>query len=357
MMIEFRHLFLRLGTFALKDVSIRIGKGDYYFIIGPSGAGKTVILEAISGLHLPDEGEILMNGRDVSLVPPEKRRIALVYQDYSLFPHMTVEKNIGFGLLMQKTDPKEIKSRVDELLVQFKIEHIRMRYPGTLSGGEQQRVAIARALASDPEVLLLDEPFAALDPITREQMIADLLRIHRENDLTVIQVTHSREEIQRMATRCAVIIDGICVQEGAVGAVFETPENSAVARFIGMENIIPGSVSTNESGLVSVDVSGKSIIAVSDVSSGSPVDVVFRAADVTIYRGEGDVRTAQNHFKARITALVPLGGPLTEVYLDAGFPIVALVTRRFAEDLDFITGLDVLISIKASAIRVIEKSL
>jgi ABC-type Fe3+/spermidine/putrescine transport system ATPase subunit len=356
MMIEFRHLFLRLGAFALQDVSIKIERGDYYFIIGPSGAGKTVIMEAIAGLHLPDEGEILMDGRDISLVPPEKRRIALVYQDYSLFPHMTVEDNIGFGMLMQKKTRDEIRSRVDELLTQFKIEQIRMRYPVTLSGGEQQRVAIARALASDPEVLLLDEPFAALDPITREQMIADLQRIHRESDLTIIQVTHAREEILRMATRCAVIIDGICVQEGAVGSVFEMPENSAVARFIGMENIIPGSVSTKESGLVSVDVSGKSIIAVSDASPGSPVDVVFRAADVTIYHGDGDVRTAQNHFRARITALVPLGGPLTEVYLDAGFPIVALVTSRFAEDLAFTTGMELLISIKASAIRVIEKS-
>ncbi|MBR1369216.1 ABC transporter [Methanocalculus chunghsingensis] len=353
-MIEFDKLSLRLGDFYLQDVSIRINRGDYYFIIGPSGAGKTVILEAIAGLHLPDSGMITIDDRNVAALPPEKRRIALVYQDYSLFPHMSVEKNIGFGLRMQKCSKEEIHRRVSRLLEQFGIVHLKKRYPGTLSGGEQQRVAIARALASDPEILLLDEPFAALDPITREQIIMDLLRIHRKKNLTIVQVTHSREEIMRMANRCAVIIDGICVQEGPVESVFQNPGSTVVARFIGMDNVIPGVIIARSSGLTTINLGGKSITAVSDASPGDPVEIAFRAIDVTVELHNGFISSAQNRFIATITAVVPLGGPLTQVHMDAGFPILALVTTLSAEQLDFSPGMDVVASIKASAIKVIE---
>ncbi|KUG19589.1 molybdenum transport atp-binding protein modc [hydrocarbon metagenome] len=354
-MIEFRQVSLTLGDFALREVSLRIKKGDYYFIIGPSGAGKTVILEAIAGLHLPDRGEIFIEGRDVSAVPPEKRRIALVYQDYSLFPHMKVEANIGFSLMLQRRPKEDIQKRVAELLEKFGIAQIKHRFPGTLSGGEQQRVAIARALASEPDILLLDEPFASLDPLTREQILNDIKRIHRENGITIVQVTHAREEILRMATGCAVIIDGVCIQEGAVDQVFQAPESTAVARFVGMENILAGVVAGSADGLAFLDVAGRRITAVSDASRGTAVDVAFRAGDVTLQLEGGDGSTALNRFSATITAVVPLGGPLTEVYLDAGFPIVALVTRRSAEDLDFAPGMSVSASIKASAIRIIPK--
>lgn len=354
MMIEFKKLSLRLGAFHLQDLSIRIDRGDYYFIIGPSGAGKTVILEAIAGLHLPDSGEVTIDGRHSTAIPPEKRGIALVYQDYSLFPHMSVEKNIGFGLRMQKCSKEEIQRRVSGLLEQFDIVHLQNRYPGTLSGGEQQRVAIARALASDPDILLLDEPFAALDPITREQIILDLLRIHRERKLTIVQVTHSREEIMRMATRCAVIINGECVQEGRVRSVFENPESTVIARFIGMENIIPGVVGGRISGLASVDVRGESVIAISGVSPGKKVEILFRAADVMVQLVDGQKSSVQNRFSATITAVVPLGGSLTQVHLDAGFPIIALVTTLSVEDLKLVPGMEVVASIKASAIKVLE---
>ncbi|TAJ44505.1 ABC transporter ATP-binding protein [Methanofollis fontis] len=352
-MIEFRHVSLSLGAFSLRDVSLQIHEGDYYFIIGPSGAGKTVILESIAGLHLPDSGSVLIGGEDASSVPPERRRVTLVYQDYSLFPHMTVEQNIGFGLRMQRMDKGLIRERVDALLSQFGIAHLRDRYPGTMSGGEQQRVAIARALAVEPEILLLDEPFAALDPVTRESLMSDLQQIHQERRLTIVQVTHAREETLRLATRLAVIIDGSLVQEDVTGVVFEAPHSTAVARFVGMENILHGTVETNVEGLATIRVGNRTIEAVTDIVPGSTVDVVFRAADVTLSRTDCTDVSARNQFEGGITAVVPMGGPLTEVRLDVGFPVTALVTSRSAEEGELRPGMRVTISVKASAVHVI----
>ena len=191
-MIEFDRVSLALGSFSLNDVSLTIGRGDYYFIVGPSGAGKTVLLETIAGLHRPESGRVLLRGEEITTLPPEKRRVALVYQDYSLFPHMKVADNVGYGLKMQRRDKARIRERVADLLQQFGIDHLADRYPATLSGGEQQRVALARSIAVDPDVLLLDEPLSALDPVSKEKFIRDLQRIHREHNLTIVQVSHSR---------------------------------------------------------------------------------------------------------------------------------------------------------------------
>jgi molybdate/tungstate transport system ATP-binding protein len=350
-MIEFKHVSLALGDFSLKDVSLSIEKGDYYFIIGPSGAGKTVVLEAIAGLHLPDTGQVLIRGEDVSAVPPEKRRIALVYQDYSLFPHMTVRENIAFGPKMQRLSKDEVARRTERLLASFGIEHLADRYPGTMSGGEQQRVAIARALAVEPEILLLDEPFSALDPLTRERLMIDIGRIHRERGLTIVQVTHAREEALRLATRAAVVIDGSLAQEGAVREVFEDPRSVEVARFVGMENILTGRVTENADGLAVVRVGNADIAVVSDTSAGERVAVIIGAADVAIARTGESTGMARNRFEAEVTGVVPLGGALVRLHLDCGFPLTALVTRRSADEEGLAAGMTVIASFKASAAR------
>ena len=163
-MIVLEHVSLSLGDFSLHDVDLRINKGEYLVLMGPSGAGKTVLLETIAGLRFPDNGRILLDGIDVSSIPPEKRRIAIVYQDYSLFPHMTAFENIAFGLRLRNVSGSETEQRVRSLLREFNLDHLMDRYPSSLSGGEQQRVALARALAVKPDILLLDEPFSALDP-------------------------------------------------------------------------------------------------------------------------------------------------------------------------------------------------
>ncbi|QSZ66612.1 ABC transporter ATP-binding protein [Methanofollis aquaemaris] len=348
-MIEFEHVSLELGDFALKDVSLSIRRGDHYCILGPSGAGKTVVLEAVAGLHIPREGRVLLRGEDVGDIPPERRGVALVYQDYSLFPHMTVRKNIGFGLRLKKIPGDEIERRVDRLLERFSITHLADRHPLTMSGGEQQRVAIARALATEPDILLLDEPFAALDPVTKETLMDELARVRKETGLTVVQVTHAREEALRLATRIAVIIDGCLVQEDSREGVFDAPRTVEVARFVGMENIVDGIVAENQDGLASVRVGDRTLFALSDVQPGVRVSVAFRAADVVLARPGTDGSTARNHFKGVVTEVIPRGGPLVMVRVNCGFPLVAMITRQSAEESSISAGDEVLVRFKASA--------
>jgi len=349
-MIEFDKVSLRLGTFALKEVSLRIRLGDFYFILGPSGAGKTVLLEGIAGLHAPQSGRILLRGEDVAGIPPERRRISLVYQDYSLFPHMTVAKNIAFGLKMQKADRHTVERRVEDLLEAFGIGALRDRHPLTLSGGEQQRVAIARALAVEPDILLLDEPFSALDPVTKEKFIEDLREIHRTRDLTIVQVTHARDEAMRLATRVAVIIEGMLAAEGGVEEIFSAPETCDLARFMGIENILLGRIVSSSNHVVRVDTGAATIIAVSDLAEGMEVAACFRAEDVTLSFPGTPGSSARNTFEGTITAFTPLG-PLMRVSIDCGFPLIATVLRDTVKEMGLSPGSRVSASVKASIIH------
>lgn len=353
-MIEFDHVSLRLGTFALKDVSLTIGKGDFYFIIGPSGAGKTVLLEAIAGLHAPQSGRILLRGEDVAGIPPEQRRIALVYQDYSLFPHMTVAKNIAFGLKIQKASRHTIERKVEDLLEAFNIGTLRDRHPLTLSGGEQQRVAIARALAVEPDILLLDEPFSALDPVSKEKFIEDLREIHRTRDLTIVQVTHSRSEAMRLASRVAVIIDGMLVAEDSVKGIFNTPETCELARFVGIENIIEGRIMSSSDHIVTIATDAATVIAVSDLSEGEEVAACFRAEDVTLSLPGSPRSSARNMFEGTIVGFTPMG-PLMKVSIDCGFPLIATVLQDTVEEMGLVQGSRVSASVKASNVHLTER--
>ncbi|MEI6842174.1 MAG: ABC transporter ATP-binding protein, partial [Methanomicrobiales archaeon] len=195
MMIRLEHISLQRGSFSLDDINLDVQSGRYYFLMGPSGAGKTLILEIIAGLKDPCSGQVYMNGTDITGTRAEDRNIGFVYQDYSLFPHYSVAKNVAFGMKMQGKSPSDQDKKVRELLQQFGIAHLAGRSPQALSGGEKQRVALARALAINPSVLLLDEPFAALDPVSREECMQGLRDLHRDNGITILQVSHSRDEV------------------------------------------------------------------------------------------------------------------------------------------------------------------
>lgn len=236
-MIELENISIELGNFALKNCSLTIHDNDYYVIMGPSGAGKTILLELIAGILAPDSGKISVDGKDIAKIPPEKRNIAIVYQDYALFPHMTVRQNICFGMKQQKI-PKDVQQkRLNDLAEQFGISHLLERNAATLSGGEAQRTALVRSLAVEPKILLIDEPFSALDEITRKRCIADMKKLH-ETGITIVQITHSREEAAILATHLAVIINGTVSAQGTRDEVLSQPKDKITAEFVGFDNFI-----------------------------------------------------------------------------------------------------------------------
>jgi molybdate/tungstate transport system ATP-binding protein len=344
MMIEFDHVSLKLGGFALHEVSLTIKQGDYYFIMGPSGAGKTILLEALAGLHIPDNGRILLKGEDITGIPPEKRKIGLVYQDYSLFPHMTVEKNIGFGLKMQGICNSERKQSVDTLMKKLGVDHLARRAPLTLSGGEMQRVAIARALVTAPEILLLDEPLSALDPPVRDFFVEELRELHREQELTIVQVTHERHEALNLGSRMALIRDGRLEQEGAVDDVFARPRTRAAAEFMGFENIIPGIVSDAPGCMSRINTGKVSFLCSTGAISKENVTLCIRADDISVQEKTYQGTERDNTFPGRITALNP-SGPLIRLDVDIGLNIVVVMSRKVFLSRHLEKGFEIVIAV------------
>jgi ABC-type Fe3+/spermidine/putrescine transport system ATPase subunit len=232
-MIRLEELRVPAGDFSLTVDDLVVTPGEYLIVLGPTGSGKTVLLEAIAGLRRPRAGRVLLAGRDVTALPPEARRVGLVYQDYALFPHLRVRDNIGFALARG-----ERQRQVEKLAQLLGIEALLDRYPDGLSGGEQQRVALARALAPVPEVLLLDEPLSALDGPSRSELTVELRRIHRELATTVIHVTHDLDEAVALGDRMAILVDGALRQVGAVGEVISRPVDPEVANLVGVGNVL-----------------------------------------------------------------------------------------------------------------------
>lgn len=206
--IVIRDFSVKRGSFRLSPLSFSVKEGEIFAILGRTGSGKTVLLEAISGMFPGDTGEILFDGTEVRKIPIGERKIGIVYQDYGLFPHMKVKENIGYGLKMHRISEQKQERRVEELMEMLCISHIKDQYPGTLSGGESQRTALARALALKPKVLLLDEPFSALDPSTRRDLYGELRKIHSCFGCTIIFVTHDFEEARTLADRAAILLEG-----------------------------------------------------------------------------------------------------------------------------------------------------
>ena len=238
-MIRIENLCVRLPGFSLGPVDICVEEGEFFCLLGPTGAGKTLILESVIGIVPIADGRIMVSGRDVTGLPPERRRVGIVYQDCALFPHLSVEKNIHYGLRYHNSANSDGRARCRDLVERLGLAPLLDRSVTTLSGGEKQRVALARALATAPSVLLLDEPLAALDPCFREE-IRDLLRsLHRETGLTVLMVTHDLTDAHTLAQRVAILHDGRIEQTGTADTVFRKPVTTFVADFVGMQNVLP----------------------------------------------------------------------------------------------------------------------
>jgi sulfate transport system ATP-binding protein len=234
MAIEVRNITKRFGDFlALDDVSVDIAAGSLTALLGPSGGGKSTLLRVIAGLESPDSGVVEISGTDATRLPPQRRNVGFVFQHYAAFKHMSVYKNVAFGLEIRKKPKAEIRRRVDELLELVHLEPFAKRLPSQLSGGQRQRMALARALAVEPEVLLLDEPFGALDAQVRKELRAWLRRLHDEVHVTTVFVTHDQEEAMDVADRIVVMANGRIEQEGTPDELYEKPANDFVMSFLG----------------------------------------------------------------------------------------------------------------------------
>ena len=239
--ISVQHVTKRFGSFvALDDVSVDIPSGSLTALLGPSGGGKTTLLRVIAGLEAPDSGVVDIAGTDSTRLPPQQRSVGFVFQHYAAFKHMTVFKNVAFGLSIRKRPKAEVRKRVMELLELVHIEHLADRYPAQLSGGQRQRMALARALAVEPEVLLLDEPFGALDAQVRKELRAWLRRLHEDVHVTTAFVTHDQEEAMDVAGRIVVIADGKIEQTGTPDELYDEPASDFVMSFLGPVTVLAG---------------------------------------------------------------------------------------------------------------------
>ena len=242
-LLSLQHITKNFGEGdVLRDISLDVARGEFVTLLGASGCGKTTTLRIISGLETPDEGTVLLDDRDVTALPPERRPVNTVFQSYALFPHMNVEKNVAYGLRVRKMDKASIEKRVHEMLELVQMEDYAKRMPSQLSGGQRQRIAIARALAPEPELLLLDEPLGALDLQLRRQMQLELKRLQKKLGITFVYITHDQEEAINMSDTIAVMNHGRFEQIGTPDEIYNHPKTSYVATFVGNANILTGIV-------------------------------------------------------------------------------------------------------------------
>ena len=355
-MIALQGVTARVGDFAVEDVSFQVPQGAYGIVIGPTGAGKTTLVEAIAGLVPITRGRLLLGDTDVTRAPPERRRLSIVYQHAYLFPHLSVRENVDYGSESSRTTV--------DMLERFGLGEVSGRNVRVLSGGERQLVAIARALARRPEVLLLDEPFAALDPRRRVAVRRELRTIYFERRFTVLQVTHDFHEAGLLGDVGVVLERGRVLQAGRPEDLFRKPASPAVADFLGAENVFAGvatpirddapdwvqspDAETIEHA-VAFTTGSVTLYALGHVLPGA-AHAVIRADDVSLSRTAGS-SSVRNQFRGRVTEIAPAGA-ITRVTIDvSGLPLVAAVTTRSAQELQLAPGVDVYAAFKATAVH------
>jgi spermidine/putrescine transport system ATP-binding protein len=301
---------------AVNNINLTIKEGEFFSFLGPSGCGKTTLLRMIAGFERPSSGQLIIDGKDMVAIPPHKRPVNLVFQNYALFPHMTVADNVAFGLKSKGTYSKvEIGKMAEAAINLVRLGPLAERYPSQLSGGQQQRVALARAAVNKPKVLLLDEPLSALDPQIREEMQEELSRLQRELNLTFVMVTHDQSEALALSHRLAVFSRGNLEQVGTPVAIYEQPKTVFVAQFIGQTNLIPGTVRQIKDDLVEIDVGAEISLwsqrtqQAEHVESGDEVILWVKPHSVTIAPSDSGAPETQqsgphlvNRFQATISS-------------------------------------------------------
>ncbi len=346
----------RDGRDILKNIDIRIDRGEVFALIGPTGAGKTTLLRLIDMLDRPSAGKIIFDGADVTASEKARlearRRTAFVLQKPVVF-NASVYDNVAYGLKWHGEGRRPVGEKVDGILETVGLAEYKKRNARTLSGGEVQRVAIARALAVKPELLLLDEPTANLDPVSASKIEDLIWDIIKRDDLTVVMATHDMSQGQRLSDRISVLVNGQIVQSGGAREVFTSPRNREVAEFVGMENIIDGTIISGETGLAVIDIYGKAIEAVTECNVGEGVLVCIRPEDVTVALSK--LSSSARNCLAGTVNWTAYDGPICRVQIDCGFPLVALVTRKSADELGLLKGKPVYATFKAVSIHVIKR--
>lgn len=313
-MLKLDNVSKRLGQFSLSDISIEISEGEYYVLLGRSGSGKTQLLEVIAGLNEPDSGKIWLNGEDITRKKIQKRKIGLVFQDFAIFPNMTVFGNIAYPLHSSGIDRKMIAEKVRNISDEMNISHIINRNTHNLSCGELQRVAIARTLVTSPELLLLDEPMASIDASLKDD-IKKVLRQLNKKGLTIIHVTHDYREAVSLASRVGVIHNGRIIQEGIPDKVFRKPVNRFVARYAGIRNFFRVKF-IRKNGSCKASCNDNLVFSIPDDNYPSEGIVILRSDDIQIFSGESFTQR-ENTFKGRIRDIIPSEYGM-EITVDAG---------------------------------------
>ena len=347
-MIELNNVQVNVDGFILEQINLVVPKGEYTVILGPTGAGKTVLLESIAGLHALQQGAILLNGKDVTASVPEERGISIVYQDYVLFPHLTVRENIIFGLRVRHTAKPKIDEALAWMCGLFEIQPLLKRLPTALSGGERQRVALTRALITKPEILLLDEPLSALDAESREEMRSQLRSTHDKLNITTLHVTHDFEEAMSLADNIVVINQGMIVQCGKPSEIFYHPSSEFVARFTMARNIFAGEiVSQDRQGKV-FRSDGIEILSSSDKTSAHFAVIRPEMIQVTLEKPVSGV----NMFPGTVKLIVDRGANFL-ITVDCLPLFECLLPRQQFESMALSCGKQVYISFLPSSVHLI----
>jgi ABC-type Fe3+/spermidine/putrescine transport system ATPase subunit len=320
LMIKIENLNIHLGEFDLREIHLRIREGEYFVLLGPTGAGKSVLLECLAGINRPDSGRVFIDGQDVARLYPEERNIGYVPQDYALFPNMTVEQNLAYGLRARGTARSDIREKVASMMKELGITHLQNRLPLFLSGGEKQRVALGRALITQPRILLLDEPLSALDENLRAQLAHELRRVQRDLRRAFLHVCHSFEEASFVADRIAIMRQGRIEQVGTIQEILTRPSSLFIAEFTRTRNLQEG-VAEAVNGGCRIRTSTGSILLSEAQAVEGPVIFGIRPEEMDLLPA-GEAGGNENYLKARVVQ-VRFRPSFLEVELDAGFPLIA----------------------------------
>ncbi len=348
----------------LQGLNLSIDRGEIFALIGPTGAGKTTLLRIIDLLEVPGAGEIYFDGKCITRSGKQRleirRRMSFIQQKPQVFD-LSVYDNIACGLRWRREEKNRISEKVDHIVEMVGLQGYEDRDARTLSGGEAQRVALARSLVLEPEVLLLDEPTANLDPISTDKIEQLISHVAKQRNTTMIMATHAMSQGQQLADRIGVLLDGRLVQTGNAAEIFRSPQNEEVAHFVGMENIIEGVIGESNEGIITVNIGGNALQAVSNYAAGKEICACIRPEDITLliadnYRQKAVRSSARNSFQGKVTRVTTIG-PLSRVEIDCGFRLVALVTKISAEELDLQPGKEVYAGFKATAVHIVEKGI